>query len=41
MASDWRKTALQRYREFQLIGRDPVLMLGLLISASFVFMFVV
>ncbi|HEY52702.1 MAG TPA: ABC transporter permease subunit [Caldilineae bacterium] len=41
MASNWRKTALRRYSEFQLIGRDPVLMLGLLISASFVFLFVV
>ena len=41
MASNWRKAIVQRYREFQLIGRDPVLMLGLLISASFVFLFVV
>lgn len=41
MASDWRKATVQRYREFQLIGRDPLLMLGLLISAAFVFLFVV
>lgn len=31
----------QRIQEFRLIGRDPVLMVGLLVSASFVFLFVV
>lgn len=39
--ANWRKAAIRRFREFQLIGRDPLLMLGLLISASFVFLFVV
>ncbi|NOZ73473.1 MAG: iron ABC transporter permease, partial [Chloroflexi bacterium] len=39
-ASRWQPL-VRRYREFQQIGRDPVLMVGLLISSSFVFLFVV
>ena len=41
MASTTRSELTRRVREFQLIGRDPVLMVGLLVSVSFVFIFVV
>jgi len=32
----WRQNLLRRYREFALIGRDPVLLIGLLIAGIFV-----
>ncbi len=41
MISSLRQSIVRRYHEFQQIGRDPVLMVGLLISAAFVFLFVV
>ncbi|MEA3335148.1 MAG: iron ABC transporter permease [Chloroflexota bacterium] len=41
MTSNWRESLKQRYREIQQIGRDPVLMVGLLISTAFVFLFIV
>lgn len=37
----WRRTLRRRYREFALIARDPVLMIGLLYCGLFLFMFVV
>ena len=32
---------VRRYREFQLIARDPVLLIGLLITGGFMFAFIV
>ncbi len=34
--SSWRKNIRRRYREFALIARDPVLLIGLLIAGIFV-----
>lgn len=41
MTHSFRDSLRRRLQEFQLIGRDPLLMVGLLVSASFVFVFVV
>ncbi len=35
-----KQTLVRRYREIQQIARDPILMVGLLVSSSFVFLFV-
>jgi iron(III) transport system permease protein len=37
----WRRTLRRRYREFALIARDPVLMIGLLYCGLFLYIFVV
>jgi iron(III) transport system permease protein len=37
----WRKALRRRYREFALIARDPVLMIGLLYCGLFLYIFVV
>ncbi len=37
----WRRGLRRRYREFALIARDPVLMIGLLFCGLFLFLFVV
>lgn len=37
----WRATLLRRIREFSLIARDPVLMISLLFTGIFLFVFVV
>ncbi len=37
----WRRALRRRYREFALIARDPVLMIGLLFCGLFLFIFVV
>ncbi|MCB8968930.1 MAG: iron ABC transporter permease [Ardenticatenaceae bacterium] len=34
--SSWRKALVRRYREFALIARDPVLLIGLLVATIFV-----
>ena len=36
----WRKALRRRYREFALIARDPVLMIGLLYCGLFLYIFV-
>ena len=41
MVNSSRSSLKRRMQEFQLIGRDPLLMVGLLVSVSFVFLFVV
>ncbi|MEZ4769994.1 MAG: iron ABC transporter permease [Caldilineales bacterium] len=41
MISNSRASLRRRMQEFQLMGRDPLLMVGLLVSVSFVFLFVV
>lgn len=41
MRSNFWQPWVRRYREFQQIGRDPILMVGLLAAAAFVFLFVV
>jgi len=41
MKSNFWQPWVRRYREFQQIGRDPILMVGLLAAAAFVFLFVV
>ncbi|MCA9918001.1 MAG: iron ABC transporter permease [Anaerolineales bacterium] len=38
--SSWRGRMVRRYREFALIGRDPVLLIGLLAAGIFVVIFV-
>ncbi|MCP4420833.1 MAG: ABC transporter permease subunit, partial [Chloroflexi bacterium] len=38
--SPWRNRMVRRYREFALIGRDPVLLIGLLAAGIFVIVFV-
>lgn len=38
--SNWRKNLVRRYREFALIARDPVLLIGLLIAAIFIIVLV-
>jgi iron(III) transport system permease protein len=35
------QSLLRRYREFKLIARDPVLLIGLLITGAFIFTFVI
>ena len=37
----WRRTLRRRYREFALIARDPVLMIGLLYCGLFLYIFVI
>ena len=37
----WRKALRRRYREFAIIARDPVLMIGLLYCGLFLYIFVV
>ncbi|NIV39859.1 MAG: hypothetical protein GWN58_63755, partial [Anaerolineae bacterium] len=37
----WRRSLRRRYREFALIARDPVLMIGLLYCGLFLYIFVV
>ena len=39
--SRWRRALRRRYREFALIARDPVLMIGLLYCGLFLYIFVV
>ncbi len=34
--SSWRKNLVRRYREFALIARDPVLLIGLMIAGIFI-----
>ena len=38
--SSWRKTLVRRYREFALIARDPVLLIGLIVAGIFIIVLV-